>query len=271
MTKSKLGNLNNLASLTQRATQDPGLQVLRVPVDQVVSEKQVRTSFENLEELAASMKADGQQSPVIVSPKNDQGHYVIQKGERRWRAAKINGWARIDVIVKVPYANQADEVASQLIENIQRDDLNPLEIANALQVFLDHKWTAKAISERLGKSKSYVSAHLGLLKLPKHVTKLSAEGICQDATTLNNLRLLDELDSKACQGLCALAMEDRVISRSKVRDTLAKAKVADGVSDVEPATTDEVSHAKLDSHRFSQWAKGGERSLISITVWRRRA
>ena len=69
------------------------------------------------------MKVEGQQSPIIVFPKNDNGKYVIQKGERRWRALRVAGIETIDIIVNEKEQSDLDETAGELIENIQRDDL----------------------------------------------------------------------------------------------------------------------------------------------------
>jgi len=97
-----------------------------------LSKAQVRKRFRNIEELAATLVTEGQQSPIIVSPKGEDGKYVIQKGERRWRACKHADIPTIDIIVNDKNQGELDETAGELIENIQRDDLTPLEIAEAL-------------------------------------------------------------------------------------------------------------------------------------------
>jgi ParB family chromosome partitioning protein len=96
---------------------------LPYPVDDVVFKVQVRKRFRNIEELAATLLTEGQQSPIIVFPKNEEGKFVIQKGERRWRACKHAGIETIDLVVNDKVQNNLDETAGELIENIQRDDL----------------------------------------------------------------------------------------------------------------------------------------------------
>lgn len=81
----------------------------------------------------------------MVYPKNEDGKYVIQKGERRWRACKAKDIPTIDIVVNEKEQTDLDETAGELIENIQRDDLTALEIANALQVFIDKRWQQKTL------------------------------------------------------------------------------------------------------------------------------
>src|SRR5699024_994862 len=99
--------------------------------------------FRNIEELAATILTEGQQSPIIVFPKNREGKFVIQKGERRWRACKYAGIETIDLIVNDKIQDNLDETAGELIENIQRDDLTPVEIAEALNLFIEEGWKQK--------------------------------------------------------------------------------------------------------------------------------
>jgi ParB family chromosome partitioning protein len=223
MAKPKIGNLQGLSALAKAATGKKGREVITVSVDDVESKEQIRKKFKNLEELAASMKAEGQQSPIIVYPKNDSGRYVIQKGERRWRALKLAGMESIDLIVNDKELSELDETAGELIENIQREDLAPMEIAHALKKFVDEGWKQKKIAERLGKNAIFVSTHLSLLKLPECVQELYNKDVCGDTETLNNLRLLFDLNEERCRHVCAVAL-DEGISRKQSRDLLNDAK-----------------------------------------------
>jgi ParB/RepB/Spo0J family partition protein len=194
-------------------------RVLRVSVDEVLPKPQVRKQFRNIDALAESLLVEGQQTPIIVSPRNRAGKYVIQKGERRWRACIQAGISHIDIIINERQQSELDETAGELIENIQREDLTALEIAHALQKFINEGWKQVDIAKRLGKSSKYVSAHLGLLKLPPCVLSLYEQGICADTDTLNILRQLHELDEKRCADLCNEAAE-RGIHRQRARDVL---------------------------------------------------
>lgn len=220
---AKIGNLQGLSDLAKAATGRKGKEVITVPLDDVESKEQVRKKFKNIEELAETMKVEGQQSPIIVYPKNENGKYVIQKGERRWRALRVAGIETIDIIVNEKEQSDLDETAGELIENIQRDDLAPLEIANALKKFVDEGWKQKDIAKRLGKNAIFVSTHLSLLKLPECVQELYDEEVCSDTETLNNLRLLYDLNDDRCRAVCAVALEEG-ITRKQSRDLLNDAK-----------------------------------------------
>ncbi|WP_387691615.1 KorB domain-containing protein [Photorhabdus sp. RM71S] len=218
-----LNNLKDLSELAKAAKGKKGKEVLTVPVDDVVSKVQVRKRFRNIEELAATLLTEGQQSPIIVFPKNEEGKFVIQKGERRWRACKHVGIETIDLVVNDKVQNDLDETASELIENIQRDDLTPVEIAEALNKFIEDGWKQKDIADRLGKNITFVSTHLSLLKLHDCVRELYDNEVCSDTETLNNLRLLFDLNEERCRAVCAVAMSDG-ITRKQSRELLNDAK-----------------------------------------------
>lgn len=218
-----LNNLKGLSELAKAAKGKKGKEVLTVPVDDVVSKVQVRKRFRNIEDLAATLLTEGQQSPIIVFPKNEEGKFVIQKGERRWRACKHAGIETIDLVVNDKVQNNLDETAGELIENIQRDDLTPVEIAEALNLFIEEGWKQKDIADRLGKNITFVSTHLSLLKLPDCVRELYDNEVCSDTETLNNLRLLFELNEERCRAVCAVAMSDG-ITRKQSREMLNDAK-----------------------------------------------
>ncbi|MBR7889843.1 ParB/RepB/Spo0J family partition protein [Marinomonas sp. A79] len=236
---AKIGNLQGLSALAKAASNkkaedeksmfsaeladQENKRVITVSLDDVESKNQVRKQFSNIEGLADTMKVEGQQSPVIVYPKNDSGKYVIQKGERRWRALRVAGIDQIDIIVNDKEMSSLDEVAGELIENIQREDLAPMEIANALKAFVSEGWKQVDIAKRLGKSAIFVSTHLSLLKLPDCVKDIYEKGICGDTETLNNLRLLFDLNEKKCRAICASATKTG-ITRKQSRDLLNDAK-----------------------------------------------
>lgn len=128
-------------------------------------EDQPRKNFNeaSLAELAQSIKAQGVIQPIIVRM-NNNGFYEIIAGERRWRAAKIAGLEKIPVVIR-DYS-LSDGLAVALIENIQRENLNPLEEAQAIQSLIDScEMTHIQVAESLGKSRSAVSNLLRLLDL----------------------------------------------------------------------------------------------------------
>src|SRR5271170_2834485 len=128
--------------------------------------------FDRLEELAASIRANGIIQPLIV--RRHQDAYQIIAGERRWRAAKVAGLTEVPVVVQNGADTQLLELA--LIENIQREDLNPIETAHAYdrlsrELGLSHE----EIGRRTGKDRTSITNIVRLLKLPKEVQLLVAE------------------------------------------------------------------------------------------------
>lgn len=124
---------------------------------------------EGLQELAESIRVHGVVQPLIVTKRGD--HYQIVAGERRWRAAKIAGLREVPAIVKDYSDKEIDEIS--LIENIQRQDLNPVEEAGAYQRLMnEYGLTQEALSERLAKSRAAIANSLRLLRLPEEVQEL---------------------------------------------------------------------------------------------------
>ncbi len=128
---------------------------------------------EKLNELAASIKIHGIVQPIIV--KEHEGRYSIIAGERRYRAARLAGLRKIPVIVAAYDDEQIHEVS--LIENIQREDLNPIEEAASIRFLMEqHDLTQEEISARIGKSRPAVANALRLLSLPEKVLDMVKKG-----------------------------------------------------------------------------------------------
>jgi len=135
---------------------------------------QPRTKFsrESLEELAASIKETGVIQPVVVVPEED--HYRIIVGERRWRAAQLAGLRKIPALIR--HLPREKQLEISLIENLQREDLNPLEIARVYKRMAEELGlTHEEIATRVGKDRSSVTNHLRLLSLPPKVQDYLAE------------------------------------------------------------------------------------------------
>lgn len=136
---------------------------------------QPRRSFdeESLRELAVSIKEHGVIQPIVVTP--SKNGFVIVAGERRWRAAKIAGLKKIPAIVRTMSAQHKLEMA--LIENLMREDLNPLEIGMSyLKLMNQFNMSTVDIGKRIGRSHSMISNHIRLLKLPDFLKTALAEG-----------------------------------------------------------------------------------------------
>lgn len=147
-------------------------EIIEIPLNEIRSNPyQPRTTFdeEALEELATSIKEHGVVEPVIVK-KSIKG-YELVAGERRTKAAKIAGLKTIPAIIKNYTDQQMMEVA--LLENIQREDLNPIEEAMAYQSIINlGNYTQEQFAKKFGKSRSYVTNILGLLNLPSKTKTL---------------------------------------------------------------------------------------------------
>lgn len=137
--------------------------------------EQPRKNFDptSLKELAESIKQYGVIQPILVCPKKDR--YMIVAGERRFRASKLAGLKKIPAIVKEYTTQQIQEIA--LLENIQREDLNPIEVAKAMKELLTNfGWTQDELADRLGKSRPAVANFIRLLSLCPEVISMIESG-----------------------------------------------------------------------------------------------
>lgn len=136
---------------------------------------QPRMTFDEkaMEELARSIQEAGVLQPILCVP--EEGYYKILTGERRWRAAQKAGLSRVPVLIRnIPEAQQLE---ISLIENLQREELNPIEIAHAYQRLIeDLKYTQQDVGDKVGKERSSVTNYLRLLKLPDEVQSSLKEG-----------------------------------------------------------------------------------------------
>ncbi|MBI3316420.1 MAG: ParB/RepB/Spo0J family partition protein [Candidatus Omnitrophica bacterium] len=149
-----------------------------ITLEQIIPNKdQPRQNFtlEGIEELAASIKEKGILQPIVVKKSGEDGRYMIVCGERRYRAAKAIGLAQIPVIIK----DIADENLLEwaLVENIQREDLNPLEEAEAYRRLVEERMLSQdEVAKRVGKYRTTVTNAIRLLRLPEEVKELLKNG-----------------------------------------------------------------------------------------------
>lgn len=137
---------------------------------------QPRKAFDQnaLSELASSIKVHGVITPIIVNKQPD-GRYMIIAGERRFRAARMAGLTVVPAIIKEYTARQIEEIS--LIENLQREDLNPIEAATAMKRLMEeYRLTQEDLAERIGKSRPAITNTLRLLSLPAEIIELVRVG-----------------------------------------------------------------------------------------------
>lgn len=148
-----------------------------MPLDKIFANpNQPRKNFDeqSLKELADSIGKHGVIMPIVVND-NEDGTYMIIAGERRFRACKLAGRNTIPVVIRKYSPREIKEIS--LIENLQREDLNPIEAATAMkQLMIDYKLTQDELAERIGKSRPAVANTLRLLNLCPEVMMLVAEG-----------------------------------------------------------------------------------------------
>jgi len=178
MKKQRLGRgLDALLGSSYEAAHAGREELKQLPIDLLQRGKyQPRTHMDKsaLDELAASIKSQGVVQPIVVRP-IAAGNYEIIAGERRWRAAQIAGLEKIPAVVR--HIPDEAAIAIALIENIQRENLNPVEEANALQRLIDEfRMTHQAVAEAVGRSRAAVTNLLRLLTLNADVRDMLEKG-----------------------------------------------------------------------------------------------
>jgi ParB family chromosome partitioning protein len=195
-----------------------------IPLDQILpGSEQPREAFQpdHLAELAQSIKANGLLQPITVQ-KHADGKYRIIAGERRWRAAKLAGLTEIAALVRTVDDSQRLELA--LIENIQREDLNALEIASAFERLAEeHHLSHEQIAERTGKDRSTVTNFLRLLRLGPIAKNMLKNGRISTGHARALLNLTDETEQgSACHEIFAQKLSVRQTEALVRRLTIEK-------------------------------------------------
>jgi len=199
------------ALLPSKPQEAPNRDMFRCPIERISPRPdQPRQQFskEELEELADTIREHGVLSPVLVRRRGDD-RYEIIAGERRWRAAQKAGLKELPVVVKEASDDRAFEMA--LIENLQRRDLNGIEIAEAYRRLLEeHSYTQEQLAERVGKSRVAVTNALRLLKLPADVRAMVTAGKLSEG---HARALLGAPDEQTIRGLAVKAVRARLSVR----------------------------------------------------------
>ena len=175
-----------------------------------------------LEELSESIKEHGIIEPLVVSKKTDSNkkeYYQIVAGERRWRAAKLAGIKKVPVVVKEYTDHQILEIA--LIENIQREDLNPIEEAQAYSSLIKElSLTQDQLAERVSKSRTAITNSMRLLKLSKKVQQM----VIDDKLTAGHVRTLLSIEDKNMQYEVAQMIFDNDMSVRQTEEYVKRLK-----------------------------------------------
>lgn len=170
-----------------------GQAVVKIPVDKVRPNRhQPRTRFtpDSLAELSESIKVHGLAQPLLVTASAVPGEYELVAGERRLRAARMAGLVDVPCVVRQLTDRERHELS--LIENIQREDLNPLEEAESMRKLMDEVGlTQEELARRLGKSRSALANRLRLLELPQMLRNALLEGLITEGHARALLGLAD--------------------------------------------------------------------------------
>lgn len=174
---------------------------------------QPRKAFDenNIRELAESIREHGLIQPIIVRPMPNGITYQIIAGERRWRACRVLGLSEVPVIIREMDDREASQLA--IIENVQREDLNPVEEAIAYRELIDnYGMTQETLAKAMGKSRPYISNSMRLLSLPDEALNLLRDG---EITTGHAKALMAIEDDEKLM----TALEEVVSGKLSVRDT----------------------------------------------------
>jgi len=216
MTRKALGRgLGALLSADRVSIVDEPSEVEVDLIDPSPLQPRSRFDQASLEQLAKSIDAHGIVQPVVLRRKDSR--YELVAGERRWRAAKMAGLTRIPAVVRDIQDKDLLEVA--LIENIQREDLNPIEEAQAYKNLIESVGlTQETLAERVGRDRSYITNYLRLLRLPDDIQGLLADGKLSTghARTLLGLEHLDlqrRVARKIIEQTLSVRETERVVRR----------------------------------------------------------
>lgn len=222
-------DLKNTTGILAPKAVEEATAILRIPVEHIESNpKQPRKDFEEqaLQELAQSLKLHDIIQPITVSRLHGNRYRLIS-GERRWRAAKLAGIADIPAYVRQANDNQLLELA--LLENLQREDLNAMEIALSYKRMMEElEHTQEQVAERMGKDRSTVTNYIRLLKLPPDIQVAVRNGEISmgHARALINVDTIDKqlfvFDEIKAKSLSVRQTENLVRNLYKENDAPAK-------------------------------------------------
>lgn len=218
MAKKQSGLGKGLGALMLENNTDSMVSTDTLAVNDIIPNKeQPRKTFDEaaLQELADSIKQHGVLQPLLVRPLTTGGYQLVA-GERRWRASRLAELKEVPVIIKELSDTEAMEIA--IIENLQREDLNPIEEAEGLQALIDKcGFTQEEVATSVGKSRPAITHALRLLRLPEEVRQMTKDG----DISAGHARALLAFDNEPMMLECAKQIVDKKLT---VRDVEKMAK-----------------------------------------------
>lgn len=243
--------------VTQETSSNNGITKIKLSLIEP-NKNQPRKTFdeEKIEILSNSIKENGLIQPIIITPSKN-GMYKIVAGERRWRASKKAGLKEIPAVVRDYSDEEVAEIA--LIENLQREDLNPIEEALGYKTLLEEfNLTQELISKRIGKSRSAVANSMRLLSLEKQIQKLLVSG---DISSGHARAILSIEDNELRLALSKRIIEDNL----NVRQTEALAKQLQKKPPVKKAAKKSAYDIELDKIQNTLSSSLGTKVKITHT------
>lgn len=242
MAKGGLGLGSGLGSLFEQNAADPtsGVQTVRITeIEQNRGQPRKRFDDEALTELAESIQTHGMLQPIVVRPIGER-RYQIVAGERRWRAAKRIGLSEVPVIIRELSDHEASQIA--LIENLQRENLNPIEEAMGYQALIQQfDMTQEEVAKTVGRSRSAVANSLRLLNLPVLVQDYLEKG----KISVGHAKALAGLKDESLLLHCASkAAEDNITVREI--EALVQKQSAEGKPAEKQKTPDQIYYEEME-------------------------
>ena len=267
------GSAQNMSSLFNNSPsdsdKDPSLtnegELKQIPLDLIQRGKyQPRADFDEaaLEELASSIKSQGLMQPIVIRPIGPQKYEIIA-GERRWRAAQIAGLDSIPAVIRMVSDEAA--IAMSLIENIQREDLNPIEEALALKRLQDEfKLTQQEVADAVGRSRTAVTNLMRLVGLHIDVQKMLQTGLLEmgharTLLTLPEIKQVDFARDIAKKGLSVRQTEELVRKAKSPKAVVSEKSIDPNIKNLEESLGEKLGAKVLIEHK----ANGKGRLIVS--------
>ena len=249
-----LSSLEDNPIILQQDSQSLG-KPLEVPVGDIEEDPhQPRTEFskEAMKEMVASIKEKGKiLSPISIRPYPDQpGKWLLNHGARRLRGSIMAGLTTIPAFIDDLHDNY-----DQIIENLHRENLSPMELAVFIKKRVDLGERQKAIAKRLGKDASVITQHLALINLPDCISSIYDSGKCRSPKTLYDLKCLYEKNPDAVSKWCASDIE---ITRQSVANLANKITASDNIAVSAAPTSESSASASLPQQPKLEEEESGE-------------
>ena len=257
------GSAQNMSSLFNNSSsdsdKDPSFinegELKHIPLDLIQRGKyQPRADFDEaaLEELASSIKSQGLMQPIVIRPIGPQKYEIIA-GERRWRAAQIAGLDSIPAVIRMVSDEAA--IAMSLIENIQREDLNPIEEALALKRLQDEfKLTQQEVADAVGRSRTAVTNLMRLVGLHIDVQKMLQTGLLEmgharTLLTLPEIKQVDFARDIAKKGLSVRQTEELVRKAKSPKEVVSERSIDPNIKNLEESLGEKLGAKVLIEHK----------------------